>query len=150
MKSYLKSLSKIADNHTEQRIILNWLYIYSQFKLVPSPILYYLWIATAPDRQLLQNEEFLSLYTNIVSGDIILRPDFSAAHNLILFSSHKSIVKTGHSLPIPSDMNKEQLLKVFFLVFRWRNILDILGIKGKGNLHTDYKLRPVLTFIYII
>lgn len=30
------------------------------------------------------------------------------------------------------------------------NILDILGIKDKGNLHSDYKLRPMETFIYIV
>lgn len=108
-------------------------------------------MATVPDRQLLQNEAFLSLYTNIVGGDIILRPEFRySTLNHMLFSSHKSIVETGQSLPIPSDMNKEQFLKVFLVVFWWRNILDILGIKDKGNLDTDYKLRPVLTFIYIV
>lgn len=30
------------------------------------------------------------------------------------------------------------------------NIIDILGITDKGNQHSDYKLRPIATFIYII
>lgn len=147
MKSYCKSLFKIANNHTEERIILNWLYIYLQIKLVPSPILYYLWIATGPDSQLLPNEAFLPLYTNIVCGDI-LRPEFRYSTESNLFSSHNSIVKTGQSLPIPSDMNKQQFLKVFLVVFWWRNILDILGLEGKGNLHTAYKLGSVDFYLH--
>lgn len=33
-------------------------------------------------------------------------------------------------------------------MFSLGNILDILGIKE--NLHSDYKLRPMATFIYIV
>lgn len=33
-------------------------------------------------------------------------------------------------------MNKEQLLKVFLVLFWWRNILDILGIKGIKEIYT--------------
>ena len=151
MKSYPNYLWKIGNKHTEKRIILNRLYIYSQIILVPSAMLHYLWIVTAPDRQLPQNEAFLSLYTNTVGGDIILWPElWYSTLNHMLLRSYDSVVKTWQKRSLPFNVNQEQLLIVFSVVFQLGNILDVLGIKGKGNLPSDYKLRQTATFIYIV